>query len=570
MKPKSETADKSGRGRVVLAGVFVLLVLAGLYVAAAWFLAGRIPPDTRVGGVNIGGMSENEARAALDARLGPQSTKPIEITVGDESQNVDPADLGLALDYDAALADLTSFSLNPVHVWDQIRSGQDHDAAADADPADLAERLSEPVAALESDPVEGTVAVEDAKVKTTASKPGVGVDREALAKTILGAWPARRAFPAPTVETEPTLQQAEIERFTGEVLEPLLSGPVTVKTKGAEDKDVSFPVTAAALSTAVGIDSKDGRLDLTVDDKKLVSAVTKAGDRAKVLVEPRDATVVAKGSMDFEVKPSRNGLTLRGESVVASVPEAWTKEGDARTATVESTVSKPKVTTAKAKETIPNARISTFSSDLPANPTRTHNIKIAAREIDGTYVAPGETFSLNKALGERTAAKGYNKAGVIVGGRLREDYGGGISQLSTTLFNAIFFSGAKIEEFHPHSFYISRYPEGREATISWPDVDNRFTNDTKGGILIRASATDSKVTVSFYGRKTWDVKAVKGPRTNVTQPKTIRDNKPGCVSQSPHVGFTVTVTRIFSQGGKEVKRSDFTTRYIASDQVICG
>ena len=74
-------------------------------------------------------------------------------------------------------------------------------------------------------------------------------------------------------------------------------------------------------------------------------------------------------------------------------------------------------------------------------------------------------------LGQRTAAKGYNSAPVIENGRLNKDYGGGISQVSTTTFNATFFSGVRIEEYLPHSFYISRYPEGREATISWPDVD---------------------------------------------------------------------------------------------------
>ena len=570
MKSLSQSAQKSGRGRALLAGVFVVLVLAGLYVAAAWFLAGRIPPDTRVGGVNIGGMSEGEARRALAARLDPQAAKPIEISVGDETESVEPADLGLELDYEAALTDLTGFSLNPVHVYAQIRSGRDHQAAADADASDLAERLSDPVAPLEAEPVDGTVTIKDAKVASTKPVQGVAVAREELAQSVLADWPARRAFIAPTVQTAPAVTQDDMDRFIDEELDPLLSGPVTVVTKGSGDKDVSFPVTAAALSGAVTITSTDGRLAATVDDKALISAVTKAGEKAKVLSKPRDATVVAKGSMDFEVKPSRDGLSLSADSLTEAVPAAWIKTGEERKARVESTVKKPELTTAKAKQTVPNAKISTFSTNLPANPTRTHNIKIAAREIDGTYVAPGETFSLNEALGERTAAKGYNKAGVIIGGRLREDYGGGISQLSTTLFNAVFFSGAKIEEFHPHSFYISRYPEGREATISWPDIDNRFTNDTKGGILIRASATDSKVTVTFYGRKTWDVKAIKGPRTNVTQPKTIRDNKDGCVTQSPHVGFTVVVTRVFSQGGKEVKRSDFTTRYIASDQVICG
>ena len=95
-------------------------------------------------------------------------------------------------------------------------------------------------------------------------------------------------------------------------------------------------------------------------------------------------------------------------------------------------------------------------------------------------------------LGQRTAAKGYNPAPVINNGRLTTDYGGGISQLSTTTFNAAFFSGVRIDQYLAHSFYISRYPEGREATISWPDVDQKWTNDTGYGILIQASVSSGR------------------------------------------------------------------------------
>jgi vancomycin resistance protein YoaR len=229
----------------------------------------------------------------------------------------------------------------------------------------------------------------------------------------------------------------------------------------------------------------------------------------------------------------------------------------------------PRLTTAQAEKIKPKEVISTFSTQFPYNPPRTENITIAARTLNGTFVAPGQTFSLNGVLGQRTAAKGYNSAPVIVNGRLTKDFGGGISQLSTTLFNAIFFSGARIEEHHPHSFYISRYPEGREATISWPDVDNRFTNDTGYGILIQAFVSGNSVTVTFHGTKVWDIEAAKGPRRNVVQPKNIVDDRPTCVPQTPTPGFDVTVTRIFKKAGKVVKTSSFNTHYIPEDNVRC-
>ena len=109
----------------------------------------------------------------------------------------------------------------------------------------------------------------------------------------------------------------------------------------------------------------------------------------------------------------------------------------------------------------------------------------------------------------------------------------------------------------------------REATISWPDLHNKFTNVTDGGILIQASATDTSVTVSFYGTKKYDVTATKSPRRNITQPKKIVDDSVECVPQEPVVGFTVDVGRILKQGGKVVKTEKYTTTYRPEDDVTC-
>ena len=110
-------------------------------------------------------------------------------------------------------------------------------------------------------------------------------------------------------------------------------------------------------------------------------------------------------------------------------------------------VVQPKLTTAAAEKIKPREVVSTFTTYFPYNPPRTENITIAARTLNGTYVGPGEQFSLNAVLGQRTAAKGYNAAPVINNGRLTKDYGGGISQLSTTTFNAAFFSGVRIDQY---------------------------------------------------------------------------------------------------------------------------
>jgi vancomycin resistance protein YoaR len=149
--------------------------------------------------------------------------------------------------------------------------------------------------------------------------------------------------------------------------------------------------------------------------------------------------------------------------------------------------------------------------------------------------------------------------------------GGGVSTVATTVFNSMFFAGVKPVEYGAHSFYIERYPEGREATVAWGSLDLKFNNDSDNGIYIKASATDHSVTVSFLGTKKYDsVEAVTGPRTNVKKPESRKGAAEDCVPQTPLEGFDVNVDRVFKDGGEEVRRERFKTHYAPRDRVTCG
>ena len=127
----------------------------------------------------------------------------------------------------------------------------------------------------------------------------------------------------------------------------------------------------------------------------------------------------------------------------------------------------------------------------------------------------------------------------------------------------------KFVKYMPHGFYISRYPEGREATVSWPDLDMSWLNTTDGGVYIQASSVGGEVTVSFFGVKKWDITANKGPRRNLIPFKKLTDPSPKCITQTPTPGFDVTVTRTFKQSGKTVRTEAFNTHYIPEDDVNC-
>jgi vancomycin resistance protein YoaR len=173
-------------------------------------------------------------------------------------------------------------------------------------------------------------------------------------------------------------------------------------------------------------------------------------------------------------------------------------------------------------------------------------------------------------VGERTKANGFVEGIIINNDQFEKAAGGGVSTVATTVFNAMFFAGVKPLEYRAHSFYIERYPEGREATVAWGSIDLRFRNDSGNAIYIKASATDTSVTVTFLGTKKYDaVEAVKGPRTNVKQPGTREGAEEKCVPQTPLEGFDVAVDRVFKDGGEEVKRETFKTRYVPRDSVTC-
>src|SRR5256714_2927223 len=130
---------------------------------------------------------------------------------------------------------------------------------------------------------------------------------------------------------------------------------------------------------------------------------------------------------------------------------------------------------------------------------RIHNVQLVAHLVDGQLIAPGAVFSFNQATGERTAAKGFKEAPVIINGEVQTGLGGGVCQVSTTVFNAAYEAGLPILARTNHALYISHYPQGRDATVNYPDVDLKFVNDTGHWLLLPTRVGSSSLTVALYG-----------------------------------------------------------------------
>ena len=158
----------------------------------------------------------------------------------------------------------------------------------------------------------------------------------------------------------------------------------------------------------------------------------------------------------------------------------------------------PKVTSEMISE-IKDRRISSYVTFYPEhNKERTWNIKLAAKAIDSYVVFPGERFSFNEVVGERTEAKGYERAPVIIKGEFAEDVGGGICQVSSTLFNAVNLQGIEIVERYAHSRHVPYVPKGKDATVSWNGPDFVFKNTYNHPLLIKATAYNGRMAIHIY------------------------------------------------------------------------
>ncbi len=230
----------------------------------------------------------------------------------------------------------------------------------------------------------------------------------------------------------------------------------------------------------------------------------------------------------------------------------------------------PEFTTEDAKKVDVSQTVSEFSTPYKSDPNRDNNLRVASKEVSGTVLQPGEQFSLNETLGPRTAANGYKPAGVISEGQMKEDFGGGVSQVSTTLFNAAFFAGFELNEHQAHSRYISRYPEGRETTLDYTSIDLKFTNNQKTPVVLDMYLSGGKVYAKVYGVKYYDVEADSSGRYAFTSPATVTESGPSCTPQSPREGWSIKITRTMKEiaTGRETKDS-FVTTYRPVNKVEC-
>ena len=554
------------RGILVPAGgVAVLAAAYGIDLAVA---SGDIPRSTVVAGVDIGGLSPAAAASALEEKLAPRVNADHTVVADDVTSSLSPATAGITLDVAGTVDAADDQPLNPWTRLVTLFGDREVDPVITGEETALAAQIETLAAQVDRAPVDATIAIDGTTPSVVDPTNGRTLDREGSAEAITAAL-ATGGDPQTPIELPVDLakvrvDRAEAQRVLDETVTPALSAPVAIN--GSDGTSADVPVAAIAESLAF-TPQDDGTLAVSIDPTALQTAM---GAELEVFGSgAKDARFEVSGGT-VSVVPSVDGVGIAPEHLAEQLMTVLTQPAP-RTLTAELGPVPADFTTEEANALGVKEEIGSFTTNI-GNAQSGINIKVVAQEVDGALVMPGETFSLNTFTGPRGTAQGYVPAGVISGGKFTQAVGGGISQFATTMFNAVFFSGLEDVHHKPHSYYISRYPAGREATVYEGQIDLQWKNDSDTGVYIDTAWTPGTITVTFYGTKRYDIESISSSRSNVREPavqEVVDDGS--CKSQAGAQGFDITVTRVFKSldSGAELKRENFKTHYAAEPIIRC-
>ena len=493
-------ARRRRSSRIAVRRAVLAIGLVGLLaLVAVTLVAGspeRLAAGTTIGGLEVGGLRPEAATALLERRSAALQRKPVTFLAGGKRFTLTASMLGVRPDWESAVRTATAGNdgFAPLRGVRRIQTrlfGVKVEPRIEMFPSVVQYTLATMAKGVDRPAVDAAIRRTGLRFEVTPARAGVALDR-ARAEALLVASLADLQRPdrvrLPLVRAEPRVVAAD-----------LADAVLAARTA------VSAPVTLAVGPTRFRIERWQvaeflrlparGRTETTIggaDARTWLGALA-----AKVDREPSNATFrVFQGGID--VVPARVGRRLDVE-VARRALERAAFSSTARSASVSTTVSQPERTTAEASAMGITGVVGSYTTTYGGTPGRIHNVGLVAELIDGALIAPGARFSFNETTGERNEAKGFEEAPVIINGELQNGIGGGVCQVSTTVFNAAFEAGLSIERRTNHALYIGHYPLGRDATVNYPDLDLVFTNDTDRWLLLRTFVGAGSLTVNLYG-----------------------------------------------------------------------
>jgi vancomycin resistance protein YoaR len=503
----------------------VFIFLLPLVALASYHLAfwGRIYPGVTVSGVAIGNLTQSEAAELLTSYFSRNPLSTLTLTYRTESWVLPLLEMGIYPDTQLTAA--RAFSVGRVGLtqksflekWVSFWKGISVPVDYKIPPGRLEEKISSIAIGINKPAVDPALVVAESysegvtnRISYSPGVPGRFLDTEQLKKQILvhltNNDPSPIVLPIKTLSVSATIDDLELARKRAEIL--------LDKSIILEASDYSFEVRGKALVTLV--DFHGG-----YDREKLQDYIKNAAhgfDR-----EPENAAFSFENGRVTVFKPAREGISIKQEAALTGLTQELSAleatssiklKYNLPTMTIKPAITTESVNTLGIKELLGIGR-STFKGSIAS---RIHNITLASLRLNGVLISPGEVFSFNRALGDVSAATGYQQAYIIKEGRTVLGDGGGVCQVSTTLFRAALNAGLPIEERWAHAYRVSYYEQdsgpGLDATVYDPTNDLKIKNDTPAHILIQSRMDTNKLSLTFelYGTNDGRKAEISKPR----------------------------------------------------------
>jgi vancomycin resistance protein YoaR len=558
--------------RSVVAAALLVIVASALGLVFAGSPQ-RIAAGVRIDGVDVGGMKPADAEGLLERKAEALERVPVVFVAGSRRWRVSPAQLGVHADWATAVelarrhgdgfGPLRGFRRIGVRVFgaEVVPPARVYDAALDFE-------LTRFERAIDRAHRDAHLRLRGLEPIVVPGETGRRLDRSAAARVVVAALAglARRPVPLP-VRTDPPAVTARELAAAADQARVVLSQSVEMSWKGA-----TWSISPWQLRQMLVV-PRGATTTLTIGGR---GANRYFGGLARQLNRPaRNAGFAISSSGSVGIIPSRSGQILNVAGTAARLLAAASRPDD-RVVHLLVTVDRPGRTTQEARAMGIRRLVGSYETIYGGDANRIHNVQLVARLIDGHLIAPGATFSFNRATGARTAEKGFREAPVIINGELQTGLGGGVCQVSTTVFNAAYEAGLGITARTNHALYISHYPLGRDATVNYPDTDLRFVNDTKHWLLLRTFVGSYSLVVGLYGTpvhrrvvsrarplvetETPPVKRVPDP--SLTEGETV-------VEDGGEPSRTTSVRRlVYTDGGKLLYDDTWYSSYVSEPKIV--
>jgi vancomycin resistance protein YoaR len=559
---------------IVVVLVVVALPFIGSLVEHVVYSGKVLPGVTIDGAPSIAAKSDSAAFDAITRRASDLDRQPILVRAGDQNFTFQPSLINYTIDVPATIQRARAvgrtgnvFAMVGDTLLRRIRTEQ-VPLVVHYDPLRFAGLLDGWANAINHGMVEGGLRFQGTTVVPIEPHAGTGLEREEAADRLQKLLTSAQRSPLelPIGNLTPQVDAAAVASAASRA-RALLTASYRVTTR-----HVRVTLTPRKLAGTLGTRVAGNALELTIDPQKLRLAL---GSRIALFSHAAvPATFRITEQNTPEVVPSRDGTAIDFDAIGAAILAGQ------RSITAAVHRVHPAHDTAWARKVGIVRQVSSFTTMHPAGQPRVHNIHVAADTLNNTIVEPGKVFSLNAKLGQRTPAKGYVKAPILIEDGFGDDYGGGVSQLATTLYNAEFFGGYEDVTHTTHAYYISRYPMGREATVNYPFIDLKFRDNTRHGVLIRTSYNDTSITVTLYGdnygrvvheenRREFNPVPVTDKFITCPAPATI-DLTDECpylaagekfTAQTGEPGWDASFDRVIDQPGKPELRHHYSAHY---------